>query len=88
MERVSIDEASRTLPDLVDRVVREGVSIDLESDHHVVARLSPASAPKVTVAELSRVLASLPSLGEDVDSFARDVAAIRREVPKERNPWE
>jgi antitoxin (DNA-binding transcriptional repressor) of toxin-antitoxin stability system len=88
MERISVIEASRTLPDLVDRVVREGIMIDLERDDHVVARLTPAPAAKLTVADLNRVFAGLPSLGDDAEDFARDVEKVRRELPKEVNPWD
>jgi hypothetical protein len=88
VERISVLEASHSLPDLVDRVVREGIVIDLERDDLVVARLSPARATKLMVADLNRVFAGLPSLGNDAEAFARDVAGVRRELPKEVDPWE
>lgn len=86
MERISVSEAGRQFDELVSRVSREGVTVELERDNHVIARLSPA-AHRVKVADLNRVFACFPSLGDDADSFAQDVDRIRREVPQETDPW-
>lgn len=86
MERISVSEAGRQFDELVSRVSREGVTVELERDTHVIARLSPA-AHRVKVADLNRVFACFPSLGDDADSFAQDVDRIRREVPQETDPW-
>ena len=86
MERISVAEAGRQFGELIGRVSREGVTVELERDNRVVARLSPAGH-RVQVADLNRVFASFPSLGDDADSFAQDVERIRREVPQETDPW-
>jgi len=86
MERISVSEAGRQFDELISRVSRDGVTVELERDNHIVARLSPA-AHRVKVADLNRVFASFLSLGDDADSFAQDVDRIRREVPQETDPW-
>jgi len=86
MERISVVEAGRQFDDLVTRVSREGVTIELEQDNQVVAQLSPA-VRRVPVADLNRIFGSFPSLGDDADSFARDLERVRREVPRETDAW-
>jgi antitoxin (DNA-binding transcriptional repressor) of toxin-antitoxin stability system len=86
MERISVVEAGRQFDELISRVSREGVTIELERDNQVIAQLSPAGR-RVRVADLNRIFAELPSLGDDADSFARDVDGVRGEVPPETNPW-
>jgi len=86
MERISVIEAGRQFDELIGRVSREGVTIELERDNQVVAQLSPAGR-RVPVADLNRIFGSFPSLGDDADSFARDVERVRREVPQETDPW-
>jgi antitoxin (DNA-binding transcriptional repressor) of toxin-antitoxin stability system len=86
MDRLSVDEAGRAFDTLVDRVVRDGVTIELEKGHRVVARLSPAG-PRMPIADLNRFFAGLPSLGDDADAFADDVERIRKELPRESDPW-
>ena len=73
---------------LVDKVYVEGVSVDLERDDRVIARLTPAEPRSpLTVGELNAFLRNLPSLGDDADEFAKDVGAIRAEFPAEANQW-
>jgi antitoxin (DNA-binding transcriptional repressor) of toxin-antitoxin stability system len=81
MERISVIEAGRQFDDLITRVSRDGVTIELEQDNQVVAQLSPAGR-RVPVADLNRIFGSFPSLGDDADSFARDVERVRGEVPQ------
>lgn len=85
MERISVTEARRQFDELISRVSRDGVTVELERDNHVVARLSPA-AHQVKVADLNRVFGSFPSLGDDADSFAQDMDRIRQGVPQETDP--
>ena len=86
MERVSVAEAGPRLDELVDRISTQGVTIELERDRQVVARISPACR-RLRVADLNGVFAGFPSLGDDAESFARDVEQIRHEVPTESDPW-
>jgi len=86
MERVTVADAATNLDGLVSRVVDEGITIELERNAHVVARLLPAERP-LTVRDLPAFLAQLPSLGEDASAFARDLDAIRAEAGQDGDPW-
>ncbi len=86
---MNVAEAEKNFSDLVNRVYVEGISVDLERDDKVIARLTPAVASSpLTVSELNAFLRSLPSLGDDADAFAQDVRAIRAALPAEVDPWD
>lgn len=42
----------------------------------------------LTVKELNFFLRGLPSLGDDAETFSRDVREIRASFPSEENPWD
>jgi hypothetical protein len=85
---MNVSDAAKDFASIVNKVYVEGISIDLERDDEVIARLTPAEPHSpLTVAELNAFLSKLPSLGDDVDGFARDVRAIRAEFPAEASPW-
>jgi antitoxin (DNA-binding transcriptional repressor) of toxin-antitoxin stability system len=86
---MNVAEAEKNFAKLVNKVYLEGISVDLERDDKVIARLTPAE-PKspLTVGELNAFLRNLPSLGDDADGFAQDVRAIRADFPAEANPWD
>ena len=89
MERISVSDAQRDLTTLVDRVVSHGVSVDLERDKRVVARISPVRVEsKLKVRDLSEFLQNLPRLGDDAATFHEDVQHVRRAFPSEANPWD
>lgn len=76
---MNIAEAADNFATLVDTVHRDGISIDLERDNQVIARLTPVEPRSpLTVGELNAFLRSLPLLGDDSDAFASD---IRTENP-------
>ncbi|MEX0717305.1 MAG: hypothetical protein WD066_11995 [Planctomycetaceae bacterium] len=82
-------DAEKDFAKLVEKVCAEGVSIDLECDDVIVARLTPVEPPSpLTVDELSAFLRRLPSLGDDADDFAADVRAVRCKLPEEVDPWD
>lgn len=88
MERINATQAARQFSDLLNRVYYQGVSFELERNNKVIARLVPVTAPAtVMVRDLNRLFAELPELDEDAAAFAADVAAIRREIPPEGDPW-
>jgi antitoxin (DNA-binding transcriptional repressor) of toxin-antitoxin stability system len=86
IQRMSTTDAGRCFDELVGRVFNEGITVELEKDNRVIARLSPAGRT-VRVSDLNQLFASLPKLGDDADSFARDVERARQEVPAESDPW-
>lgn len=86
---MNILEAERSFSALVDRVYREKISIDLERDDTVIARLSPAAPPpRLTVGELRAFLLGLPSLGDDATAFSADLQSIRNIAAAEQSPWD
>ena len=86
---MNVAEAEKNFAKLVDKVCAEGISVDLERDDKVIARLTPAEPrPTLTVGELNAFLRNLPPLGDDAGEFALDVRAIRAEFPGEANPWD
>jgi antitoxin (DNA-binding transcriptional repressor) of toxin-antitoxin stability system len=73
---MKVAEAEKNFADLVNKVYSEGISVDLERDDKVIARLTPAEPRSpLTIGELNAFLRGLPSLGEDADSFAQDIRA-------------
>ncbi len=86
---MNVAEAEKNFAKLVDKVYAEGISVDLERDNKVIARLTPAEPrSQLTVGELNAFLRSLPPLGDDAVEFARDVRAIRAQFPAETDPWD
>jgi antitoxin (DNA-binding transcriptional repressor) of toxin-antitoxin stability system len=81
---MNIAEAEKNFATLVNKVYVEGISVDLEGDDKVIARLMPAEPRSpLAVGELNAFLRNLPSLGDDDDGLAHDVRAIRAEFPAE-----
>lgn len=86
---MQVTDAEKVFLSLVNKVYAEGVSVDLERDDKIIARLTPAEKrPTLTIGEFAAFLQSLPSLGDDADRFAEDLRTIRAEFPAEANPWD
>ncbi len=89
MERMTVDEARRQFESIVDRVDAEGVTVELERDDRVVARLVPGiPSSGMTMMEFGEFLASLPSLGDDSEAFERDIEEMRNFHLPEADPWQ
>ncbi|MSQ97621.1 MAG: hypothetical protein EXR98_24155 [Gemmataceae bacterium] len=89
MERINISDAQRDFPSLVNRVYQHGVSVDLERDKQIIARLSPVR-PTATLKlrDMPEFVARLPKLGDDSVAFGNDLTAIRHEFPPEDDSWD
>jgi antitoxin (DNA-binding transcriptional repressor) of toxin-antitoxin stability system len=86
---MNLADAEKNFAKLVSKVYAEGISVDLERDDKVIARLTPAEPMSpLTVGDLNAFLRNLPSLGDDADAFANDVRAIRAELPAETDAWD
>jgi antitoxin (DNA-binding transcriptional repressor) of toxin-antitoxin stability system len=86
---MNVAEAEKNFAKLVNKVYVEGISVDLERDDKVIARLMPAEPHSpLIVGDLNAFLRNLPSLGDDAADFAHDVRAIRAEFPAEANSWD
>jgi antitoxin (DNA-binding transcriptional repressor) of toxin-antitoxin stability system len=87
--QMNITEAEKDFSTLVEKVYTEGISIDLERDNQVIARLTPAEPRSpLTVGQLNAFLRNLPSLADDADEFAKDIRAIRSQFPAESSAWD
>lgn len=86
---MKISEAAKNFSNLVHRVHLEGISIDLENDNQVIARLMPVDRHSgLLVGDLNTFLSGLPKLGEDAPAYAKDVQMIRAEFPAEESLWD
>lgn len=86
---MNLADAEKNFSKLVNKVYAEGISVDLERDDKVIARLTPAEPRSpLTIGELNEFLRKLPSLGEDAAEFIKDVRAVRAAFPAEANPWD
>ena len=89
MERLSVTQAVRQFSDLMNRVFYQGIIVELERGNRVIARIYPvAPESPLKVKDLNAFFHELPSLGEDSESFTKDLAEIRKQVPTERNRWD
>ncbi len=89
MERVSVTQAVRQFSDLLNRVFYKGESVELERGNKVIALISPVSTESnLKVKDLNRLFSELPSLGDDAESFAKDLENIRKKIPLEKSQWD
>lgn len=86
---MNLAEAEKNFAKLVNKVYVEGISVDLERDDKIIARLTPAEPTStLTVGGLNAFLRNLPALGDDADDFAHDLRSIRAEFPAEADSWD
>jgi prevent-host-death family protein len=89
VERINATKAARNFSDLLNRVYYQGISVELERNNKVIARIVPAKPSSSLRAEnLRELLASLPKLGDDAEAFAEDVLSVRDTLLPERSPWD
>ena len=88
MDRITVAEAERNFPALLNRVYSEGISVELQRGDSVIAYLCPAQPQSaMKIRDLAAFLAGLPKLQDDADAFSEDLRSIRRELPAEADPW-
>jgi prevent-host-death family protein len=88
--RITVTDAARKLPDVVDRVANKGEQFLLIKGKKPVARIMPIVTSK-KLRELPDIVARLPKMsGEDLSAFEQDVIKARQLEQMEglRNPWE
>lgn len=89
MERLSVTQAVRQFSDLMNRVFYQGSTVELERGNKVIARICPVTSESpLKVKDLNSFFQELPSLGDDSERFAEDLAEIRKQVPAEQNQWD
>lgn len=89
MEEINATQAARSLSDLLNRVAYQGASFELTRGGRRIALLVPAGPPnRVAVSELNRIFAGIPSLGDDADTFERDIADAQAAIAPDNDPWD
>lgn len=88
MDQVNVTQASRQLPNLLNRVAHQGASFDLTRGGRRILRLVPVGPAKaVKVSDLGVLFARLPALGDDAEAFERDIADTASALVQNRDPW-
>lgn len=87
MERIEISAAQINLPEIVRQVSRDGVAVELSDQQVPLARIVPVRRV-MSMIELDRALKETETLGEDAESFARDVFAARESIGELDDPLE
>lgn len=89
MNRISVAEAAHDFRGVLRRVTACGESLELEDSGGAVAWLiPPGAARECSVADLERLLSSLPTLGDDLESFASDMESAKSALVLEGSRWE
>jgi antitoxin (DNA-binding transcriptional repressor) of toxin-antitoxin stability system len=89
LEEINATQAARRFSDLLNRVAYQGASFDLTRGGRRIARLIPAGPPqRVEVSELNAIFARIPSLGDDAEFFAHDIADAQAAIVPDKDPWD
>jgi len=89
MKTMTVTQAARNFSDLINRVQYQGISVELVKSKKTVAVISPVSPkPVMTVADLADFFASVPSLADDAEQFAKDIEDVDKQTPKVVDEWE
>ncbi len=87
MEKRDISNPNIDWADLVRHVAKDQVTIELSDGIVAVAQVIPIKQP-VSMKDFAAVMNSLPSLGDDANSFAKDIEAARGSYKEDPDPWE
>lgn len=87
MEKIELSNTDISLSDIVKHVSRDRVTIELSDGQVPLARIVPIAKTQ-TMTELDRALRDCSRLGDDAESFARDVLSVRQSIGELDDPWE
>lgn len=87
MEKQDISNPNIDWASLVRHVAKDQITVELADGAIAIAQVIPIKKP-VSIKDFSAVMRSLPSLGEDAESFARDIEAARSSFKDDSDPWE
>jgi prevent-host-death family protein len=89
MTKITATEATRNFSDMINRVHYRGETFEVTRGGEVVAQIVPASAKRMTVAEVNELWAKGPRLDpEDAAQWERDQAEIRASAPTAPYKWD
>jgi prevent-host-death family protein len=91
-KQISATEAVRNFSELMNTIKFTGDRYIINRSGKPVAVISPIESPPVqnTLRNLASAFATLPTLGEDAESFLADIEEARSNQPSlpDRSPWE
>ena len=87
MEKQDIANLNADWAGLVRHVAKDQVSVEFTDGAVAIAQLVPIKK-SVSMKDFASIMSTVPSLGEDAESFARDVASVRRSFKEVTDPWE
>jgi hypothetical protein len=87
MEKHEISNSRIDWVSLFRHVARDQVTVEIADGSTAIAEVVPKKRP-VAVKDLPALMATLPSLGDDALSFAKDVDEGRSGFRQDDDPWE
>jgi hypothetical protein len=87
MEKQDISNPNIDWTSLVRHVAKDQVTVELADGMIAIAQVIPIKK-SVPMKDFAAMMSLLPSLGEDAESFARDVEAARSSFKEDSDPWE
>jgi hypothetical protein len=87
MEKQDISNPNIDWAGLVRHVAADQVTVELADGTVAIAQVVPMKK-SISIKDFASLMSSLPSLGDDAESFARDVEAVRNGFKEASDPWE
>jgi hypothetical protein len=87
MEKQDISNPNIDWTSLVRHVAKDQVTVELADGERSIAQVIPIKK-SISMKDFATVMNSLPSLGDDAESFAKDVELARSCFKEVSDPWE
>jgi len=87
-DTITATELVRNLAVAIDKVRMTGHSLFVTKGSQTVAELSPPPKAGVPISKLAGILKSLPKLGDDVSTMAKDLESMRLNARLPENQWD
>lgn len=87
-EKITATELVRNLSNIIDKVRISGQSIYIIKGSKTIAELSPPPKSGYPINKLAGLLNSLPKLGDDAETLAKDMRMVRKGANLPESPWD
>lgn len=87
MEKADILNPDIDWANLVRHVARDQISVELSDGPIAIAEVVPKKLP-ILMKDFAAFMGSIPTLGDDADSFAKDIESSRQIFTEVSDPWE
>ena len=87
MEKADILNPDIDWANLVRHVARDQISVELSDGPFAIAEVVPKKLP-ILMKDFAAFMGSIPTLGDDADSFAKDIESSRQIFTEVSDPWE